>query len=74
MKSKRTTVPGDRILRLPQVLERVGCSRSHWWAGVRAGQFPESVKLSERVTGWLESELDSFIADPEAWQAAHKQP
>ena len=34
-----------RILRLPEVLERTGLSRSTLFRRMRAGEFPQSVKL-----------------------------
>ena len=47
-----------RYLRLPQVLDRIPVSKSTWWAGIRKGIFPKGVKLSPRVTAWLETDID----------------
>lgn len=47
-----------RYLRLPEVLSRIPVSKSTWWAGVRKGIFPKSIKLSPRVTVWLEADID----------------
>jgi len=52
---------GKRLLRLNQVLEKVPVSRSGWWAGVAAGNYPAPIKLSSRVTVWLEQDIDDFI-------------
>jgi prophage regulatory protein len=49
-----------RYLRLPQVLERIPVSKSTWWAGVRKGIFPKSLKLSQRVTVWREEDIDNI--------------
>lgn len=49
-----------RYLRLPQVLERIPVSRSTWWAGVKTGRFPQPVKLSPRVTVWLEEDIEKI--------------
>jgi prophage regulatory protein len=49
-----------RFLRLPQVLERFPVSKSSWWLGIRKGKFPKPVKLSERTSAWLESEIDDL--------------
>jgi prophage regulatory protein len=53
-----------RYLRLPQVLERIPVSKSTWWNGVKKGIFPKSVKLSQRVTVWLEADIEA-IGDKE---------
>ena len=49
-----------RYLRLWQVLERVPVSKSTWWAGVKKGIFPKSIKLSPRVTVWLETDIEAI--------------
>ncbi len=49
-----------RYLRLPQVLERIPVSKSTWWAGVRKGSFPKPIKLSPRVTVWLEADIENI--------------
>lgn len=54
----------NKILRLPAVLERTGLSRSTVYARMSAGEFPKSISLgSLRAIGWLESEIDSWIAE-----------
>lgn len=52
----------DQLLRAPAVTERLGVSRSYWWAGVKSGKFPPGIKLSSRVTVWKRSDIDSLIA------------
>jgi prophage regulatory protein len=54
-----------RYLRLPQVLERIPVSKSTWWSGVRKGIFPRPIKLSPRVTVWLEDDIDKVGVDKE---------
>jgi prophage regulatory protein len=49
-----------RFLRLPQVLERFPVSKSTWWSGIRAGRFPKPIKLGERTSAWLESDIDAL--------------
>lgn len=52
----------DRILRLPQVRERVGLSTSTLYRRMAAGQFPRAVALgSARTVGWRESEITAWI-------------
>jgi prophage regulatory protein len=52
----------DRILRWPEVQSRVGYCRSHIHNLVSKGDFPSPVKLGARASGWIESEVDSWIA------------
>jgi len=42
----------DQLLRLPQVLEIIPVSKSHWYAGIKAGKYPTGFLLSERVRVW----------------------
>ncbi len=49
------------LLRLPQVLRRIPVSRSTWWKNVSAGIYPKGIKLSERTTAWLESDIDELV-------------
>lgn len=52
----------DVILRLPAVKGRTGLSRSTIYSRVATGTFPSPVPLGERAIGWLESEVDSWLA------------
>ena len=36
-------------------------SRSAWWAGIRAGKYPQAVKLTSRTTCWFESDILALI-------------
>lgn len=55
--------PGhDKLLRLPEVLERVPVSKSAWWAGTKNGTYPAAIKLSPRVAVWRESDIDMLVA------------
>jgi len=37
-------------------------SKSTWWAGVREGRYPQSVKLSTRCTAWRVQDIMDLIA------------
>ena len=50
-----------RLLRLPDVLGRVGISRSAVYDLVARGAFPQPVKLGTRCTAWVESEIDGWV-------------
>lgn len=51
----------DRVLRWPEVKERVGLCRSHIHNLVSQGKFPSPIKLGARASGWLESEINSWL-------------
>ena len=52
---------GQRFLRLPEVLERTGLSRSTIYVRLEQGGFPRPVSLGARAVGWIESEVDEWI-------------
>lgn len=55
------TLPPTGFLRLPEVLRLYPVSKSTWWAGVRAGRFPASVKLGPNVTAWRAEDIRALI-------------
>ena len=52
-----------RALRLPQVSERTGLSKTHIYRLVQRGQFPIPARLSERVVAWDESAVSAWLAE-----------
>jgi prophage regulatory protein len=51
-----------RILRLPIVLDRTGLSRSTVYQRVTECSFPTPVSLGARAVGWIETEVEEWIA------------
>lgn len=51
----------ERFLRLSDVKERTGLSRSTIYLSISKGSFPQNVNLGPRCVGWLESEIDAWI-------------
>ena len=52
-----------RVLRVKQVIERTGLSRSTVYALLKSDPtFPRKIQLSARTTGIIESDLDAWIA------------
>lgn len=49
----------------PPIPPIIPISKSAWWAGVSAGRFPKSIKLSERVTVWRVEDIRAFMAEIE---------
>ncbi|SFN45302.1 prophage regulatory protein [Nitrosospira briensis] len=50
------------ILRLKQVLARTGISRSFMYQKMAEGLFPPPVRLGARAVGWVESEVEAWLA------------
>jgi len=51
------------ILKIRKVSSKSGLSKSSIYRLAKAGEFPQPIKLGERSSGWLESEVDQWIAD-----------
>lgn len=62
-----------RLIRLPEVLRMVGCSRSQWYLSISRGHAPRPIPLGERMRAWDESEVQAFIAERIAERDAQKQ-
>ena len=52
-----------RFLRLPEVLERISLSRAQIYNLISLGEFPPQIKLGDRASAWLESEIDLWIEE-----------
>lgn len=52
-----------KLLRLPQVREVTGLSRSTLYSMMKVGQFPKSVKLSDfgRCVAWREQDVEEWV-------------
>ncbi|MFO1098699.1 MAG: AlpA family phage regulatory protein [Xanthobacteraceae bacterium] len=59
----------DRIIRLKTVLGRTGLSRSTIYRKIAEGTFPPQIRISINGTGWRESDINRWIADPASWRA-----
>lgn len=57
------TLPAGRLLRLPEVIARVGLKRSAIYQRMSDGRFPRSRSLGPKCTVWIESEIDDWIRD-----------
>ena len=62
-----------RIIKLPELIDRTGMSRSRIYAAMAEGRFPVPRKLGVRAVGWLARDIDAWIAAlPSARVAADK--
>ena len=50
-----------KFIRINSVMEKTGLAKSTVWAWVKENRIPAPIKLSPRVTVWIESELDEWI-------------
>lgn len=50
------------ILRLPAVKQRTGLSRSTLYLRISQGTFPRSIDLGGRAVGWVQAEVEEWIA------------
>lgn len=53
---------GERILRLRQVIDKTGLTKSTIYRRIKAGEFPGPVDLGGYIAGWRQSEIDAWIA------------
>ena len=51
-----------RLIRLPEVIARVGLKRSSIYQRMAEGRFPKARSLGPRCVVWVEAEIDAWIA------------
>jgi prophage regulatory protein len=50
-----------RIIRVPEVCNRIATSRTHLHRLIAAQKFPAPVKLSEKLIGFYEHEVEEYL-------------
>lgn len=65
--------PRLRYLRLKEVSARVGLGRSSIYRLMHLRRFPKQVKLSERSSAWIESEVEAFMLARAAERDGHSE-
>ena len=55
--SRRST----RLIRLPEVVHRVGLGRSTIYRWIAEGRFPKPVQLGGHTVAWPEDEVENWI-------------
>ena len=61
--STQKQTPVISLLRLPEVKQRTGLSRSSIYLAISQGKFPKSVNLGERSVAWSSADIDNWIAE-----------
>ena len=51
-----------KILRMKEVSARIGLCKAMVYRLQKQGNFPKSVKLGQRATGWYEHEIEAWLA------------
>ena len=51
----------SKVLKAKQVAEYVNVSKSQIYKLVQQGRLPKPIKLGERGSGWLISEIDTWL-------------
>ena len=51
----------EKILRLPQIKASTGLSGSQIYNLISQDKFPKQIKLGDRASGWIESEIQEWI-------------
>lgn len=69
----KPTLPETGFVRLPHIIGDakadppippiIPVSKSTWWAGVKSGRYPQSVKLGPRITAWRVSDIRALIEE-----------
>ena len=53
----------SKLLKIPEVLERVRMSRSSLYRLMRLGRFPEPVRVGLKAVRFKSEEIDQYLAD-----------
>ena len=64
MSTNYRELPATGFVRLTSILAPRGpipVSKSTWWAGVKSGRYPKSVKLGPRITAWRVEDIKALI-------------
>ena len=64
-----TSIRGMNVLRLPNVMARIGLSRSTIYHLMSRGAFPAPIRLGVRAVGWRESDLADWLAQRQSARA-----
>jgi prophage regulatory protein len=60
----------DSLLRFAEVHGRTGLSRATIYRKIAGGTFPASIRISDGLVAWYESEINAWISNPMGWRKA----
>ena len=55
------SLPEKGFVRLPTILQMIPVSKSTWWAKVKTGEYPQPVKLTDKITAWKAEDIHILI-------------
>jgi len=58
-----STPQPSRLIRLPEVMSRVGLKRSAIYQRMSEGRFPKSRSLGAKCAVWVESEIEGWVCE-----------
>ncbi|ARL07628.1 helix-turn-helix transcriptional regulator [Burkholderia pseudomallei] len=56
------SLTANRVVRLRPLTERIGLSKSEIYRQIQAGTFPRPIPLGARAVGWLERDVEAWLA------------
>lgn len=63
-----TTDPWQGLMAVKEIVLTTKVSRAHWHSLVKAGKAPPPViRIGTRYTRWRASDVQSWLANPQAW-------
>lgn len=57
-----SSVVGERLLRLPDVVEKTSLGKSTIYRLIHDGKFPKPIKPTGMTRAWRESDIDAWIS------------
>lgn len=54
-------LPQTGFVKVPQILAHIPIGISTWWAGVKAGKYPQPIKLGANTTAWRAEDIHALI-------------
>jgi prophage regulatory protein len=55
-------MPERRFIRMPDLRQKVGLSKSQIYKLIQQDEFPEPVKLGKKVSVWIDSEVEEWMS------------
>ena len=60
-RNETATISPPRLLRLPEVMSRVGLRRSAIYQRMNEGRFPKCRSLGPKCSVWVEAEINAWV-------------
>ena len=52
----------NRFIRMPDLRQKVGLSKSQIYKLIQQGEFPEPIKLGKKISVWTDSEVEEWMS------------